>query len=248
MGKINGATIVRFPQTSIRCSTPFLSRHQMLITQFLALASLFRHSLSKSKPPSKWTRCINSLHGSSKIHRSMVIPQNLLEISGKLNKLDLVSLIRKNSLKSSQSNSLHSSNNSHRLSISINSSKNSNSLLVIPQNLLIFINNKHTNKKCTNNSILRNSGRTKKLRISGKLRRKLRESGKLMRKLRISGKLRRKLRESVKLKRKLRESGKLSRKLRISVKLKGYKKKTSRELRVSGKLRRKRISGKLWGY
>lgn len=183
----------------------------------------------------------------------MVIPQNLLEISGKLNKLDLVSLIRKNSLKSSQSNShrlkygkiLYLSQVRHRLSISINSSKNSNSLLVIPQNLLIFLNNKLTNKKCTNNSILRNSGRTKKLRVSGKLRRKLRESGKLMRKLRISGKLRRKLRESVKLKRKLRESEKLRRKLRISVKLKGYKKKTSRELRVSGKLRRKRISGKL---
>jgi hypothetical protein len=81
----------------------------------------------------------------------MVIPQNLLEISGMLKKLDLVSLIRKNSLKSSQKNSLHSSNNSHRLkygkilyiskvrhrlSNSLYSSKNNNRLMVIPKNLL----------------------------------------------------------------------------------------------------------------
>ena len=180
MGSSNGATMVRILQTSIRCSTKLLSRRQMLITQFFPSLARFwlKHSQFNSKIQlSKRTRLINnnhrlknrkipyyiqmrfrlsnSLYGSNKIYRLLVILQNLLEILKNSNKLPIT-------CSRARAKCILSSRMHHSLSNSLHSSRNSSRLSVIPQNLLILKNNKLKKKKCTNNSILRNSGRRRK--------------------------------------------------------------------------------------
>jgi hypothetical protein len=148
MGSSNGATMVRLPQTSIRSSTKLLSRR--LITQFFPslarfwLIKMLNASPPNSKlPPSKWTRLINnshrlksgqclyiiqmrfrlsnSLYGSNKIHRLLVIPHNLKEIGKNSNKLPIIcsraraKCILSSIMRHCLSKSLHTSNKSHRL-------------------------------------------------------------------------------------------------------------------------------------
>ncbi len=128
MGNINGASMVRLPQTSIRSSTKLLSRHQMLITQFFPLLARFWpiQMLNASPPnskltPSKWIRLINSLFGSNKIYRLLVIHQKWLEISRKTKRLYItrciarIKVILSSKMRHCQSKSLNSSNDSHRL-------------------------------------------------------------------------------------------------------------------------------------